>query len=136
MFCSKCGKQIVDDSIFCSYCGVKICEANANIEVEDFDDLIIKAWKDCVTNHLKAPSTVSFHIVEIQEKDNYGRIYLYVEIDAQNAFGAYLRNKLRVVLQCVNPDGTYEALDTAVSQVSFFATEDVVKSLNKWNKPK
>ena len=24
MYCNKCGKQIVDDSIFCSYCGVKV----------------------------------------------------------------------------------------------------------------
>jgi len=24
MYCSKCGKKILDDSIFCSYCGNKI----------------------------------------------------------------------------------------------------------------
>ncbi|MBQ4517706.1 MAG: zinc-ribbon domain-containing protein [Clostridia bacterium] len=23
MFCKKCGKQISDDSVFCSYCGEK-----------------------------------------------------------------------------------------------------------------
>ena len=56
--------------------------------------------------------------------------------DAQNAFGAMLRNKLRVVLQSVNADGTYEALNEAVYKVSFINTEDVVKRVNRWNKKK
>jgi hypothetical protein len=46
-----------------------------------------------------------------------------------------LRAQLRVVLQKVNDDGTYKAFDEAVYKVSFFNTEEVVKSLNKWNKP-
>lgn len=47
-----------------------------------------------------------------------------------------LRDKLRIVLQQVNEDETYEALNEAVYKVSFFNTEDVVKSINKWNKKK
>lgn len=136
MYCNKCGKQIVDDSIFCNYCGDKIEILNENTTLKTQDDLIIDACKDCVKKHLKSPATVQFPIIEIQDKDEYGRIYLYVEVDAQNSFGAMLRNKLRVVLQCVNDDGTYEALEEAVYQASFFATEDVVKRVNKWNKSK
>lgn len=100
------------------------------------DDLILEACKDCIKKHLKSPSTVNFDKIEIKDKDDYGRIYLYAEVDAQNSFGAMLRNKLRIVLQQVNDDGTYEAFNEAVYQVSFFATEDVVKSVNKWNKKK
>lgn len=132
MYCNKCGKQIVDDSIYCSYCGCKIENNNPKTE----DDIIIEACKDCIKKHLKAPSTVNFELVEIKDKDDYGRVCLYAEVDAQNAFGGMLRNKLRVVLQSVNEDGTYEALNDAVHQVSFFATEEVVKSVNKWDKPK
>ena len=132
MYCNKCGKQIVDNSIYCSYCGSKVENNNTKNE----DNLIIEACKDCIKKHLKAPSTVHFETIEIKDKDDYGRIFLYAEVDAQNAFGGMLRNKLRVVLQSVNEDSTYEASKDAVHQVSFFATEEVVKSLNKWNKPK
>ena len=78
--------------------------------------------------------SANFDIIEIKDRDDYGRIFLYAEVDAQNSFGAMLRNKLRIVLQQVNEDGTYEALNEAVYQVSFINTEDVVKRVNKWNK--
>lgn len=135
MYCNKCGKQLNDNSIFCNFCGTKIKQIlQANLS--ENNDVIIEACKDCIKQHLKSPSTVNFNILEIQDRDDYGRIYLYAEIDAQNSFGAMLRNKLRVVLQSINEDGTYEALNTAVYQVSFINTEDVVKRVNKWNKPK
>ena len=105
MYCNKCGKQLADGSIFCNYCGVKIEIQNEDIESKTQDDIIISACKDCIMKHIKAPATVQFSIIEIQDRDAYGRIYLYAEIDAQNAFGAMLRNKLRVVLQSVNDHG-------------------------------
>lgn len=136
MFCNKCGKEVPDNSSFCNFCGAKI-DININDTTpKSREDLIISACKDCVSKHLKSPATVNFPVIEIKDTDDYGRIYLYVEIDAQNSFGAYLRNKLRVVLQSVNDDGTYEALNEAVYQISFFATEDVVKRVNKWGKSK
>lgn len=136
MYCSKCGKQIVDDSIFCSYCGIKIEQVVQNNSPKGMDELIIDACKDCIKKHLKSPSTVNFDLIEIQDRDDYGRVYLYAEVDAQNSFGAMLRNKLRIVLQQVNEDGTYEAFNEAIYQVSFINTEDVVKRVNKWNKKK
>lgn len=136
MYCNKCGKQISDDSIFCNYCGEKVKIQSEDVTRKTQDDTIISACKDCIIKHLKAPSTVQFLVVEIQDRDDYGRIYLYAEIDAQNAFGAMLRNKLRVVLQSVNKDGTYEALNEAVYKVSFINTEDVIKRVNRWNKAK
>ena len=133
MYCNKCGKQIAGDSIFCSYCGSKIEEMeNTNSK----ENMIIEACKDCIKKHLKSPSSVIFQTVEIKDEDNYGRIYLYAEVDAQNSFGAMLRNKLRIVLQQVNEDGTYQALNEAVYPISFINTEDVVKRVNKWNKSK
>lgn len=136
MYCNKCGKEIADDSIFCNYCGVKIEQSPQKEELKSREDLIIAACKDCVEKHLKAPSTVNYVTIDIKEQDDYGRVYLYVELDAQNSFGALLRVKLRVILQAVNEDGTYEALNEAVYKVSFFNTEDVMKRMNKWNKPK
>lgn len=136
MFCNKCGKQIADDSLFCNYCGEKVNQLEQDNKPKDRDDLIIDACKNCVEKHLKSPSSVNYISIDIKDQDDYGRVYLEVELDAQNAFGASIRTKLRVVLQTVNEDGTYEALNYAVYKMSIFNTEDVVKRLNKWNKPK
>lgn len=136
MYCNKCGQQISNNSIFCNYCGTKIGQTQNEKITKNRDDLIIDACKDCITNRLKSPSTVIFNSIEIKDRDSYGRIYLYAEVDAQNSFGAMLRNRLRIVLQQVNEDGTYEALNEAIYPISFINTEDVVKKVNKWNKPK
>lgn len=136
MYCNKCGKQIADDSIFCNYCGIKIDIPLKEESTDNKDTLIINACKECIKKHLKSPSTVIFNTVEIKDYDNFGRIYLCAEVDAQNSFGAMLRNKLRIVLQQVNTDGSYEAFDEAVYPVSFINTEDVVKRVNRWNKQK
>lgn len=71
------GKQIVDDSLFCSYCGVKIEQTTQDELPKSKDDLIIEVCKDCIKQHLKSPSTVNFDKIEIQDRDDYGRIYLY-----------------------------------------------------------
>ena len=136
MFCNKCGKQIADDSLFCNYCGEKVNQLEQDNKPKDRDDLIIDACKNCVEKHLKSPSSANYISIDIKDYDDYGRIYLEVELDSQNSFGASIRTKLRVVLQSVNDNGTYEAFKDAVAKMSFFATEDVVKSVNKWNKPK
>lgn len=119
MYCNQCGKEISDNSIFCKFCGVKINQLNQNVELSEYN-LIIKACKDCVEKHLKAPATAKYHSIQIKDRDQYGRIYLLVEVDAQNGFGAYVRNKLRVVLQSVNSDGSYEATNDAVGNINFF----------------
>lgn len=136
MYCNKCGKQIMDGSAFCNYCGAKIKQPISEECNVSLNDLIIISCKECIEKHLKAPSTVNYVTIEIRDQDDYGRVYLYVELDAQNAFGAYIRNKLHVVLQSINDDGTYEALNEAVYKASFINTEDVVKRINRWNKPK
>ncbi len=134
MYCNKCGKQIVDDSVFCSYCGIKVKQTVQEELPINIDKLIIEACKECIKKHLKLPLTVNFNKIEIKDRDSYGRIYLYAEIDSQNSFGAMMRANLHIVLQNVNKDGSYEATNDAVSKVSFFCTEDVIKSVNKWNK--
>lgn len=138
MYCNKCGKQIVNDSIFCSYCGVKIEQQESSNEERhrNEDNLIIEACKECIKKHLKSPSTVNFDKIEIKDRDDYGRIYLHADVDAQNSFGAMMRANLHVVLQNVNEDGTYESTNDAVGKVGFFCTEDVIKKINKWNKEK
>ena len=103
MYCNQCGKAISNNSIFCNFCGVKIEQDNQTNELSE--DPIIKACKDFVSKNLKAPATVKYNSIEIKECDQCGRILLIVEVDSQNGFGAYVRNKFHVILKSVNKDG-------------------------------
>lgn len=158
MFCNKCGKQIVDDSNFCNFCGAKVeilpqegveapaaqysqstqaavpsAAEQAMQRVSLKETLIKQACKDIIEKRLKSPATVNYAVMEITDEDKYGRYCLYVELDSQNSFGALVRSKYRVVLQAVYTDGTYSAFNDAVLPVSFINTEENIKKLNKWN---
>ncbi len=158
MFCNKCGKQIVDDSNFCNFCGAKVeilpqsgvevapaqgsqpmqaavpsATEQAMQRVSLKETLIKQACKDIIEKRLKSPATVNYAVMEITDEDKYGRYCLYVELDSQNSFGALVRSKYRVVLQAVYTDGTYSAFNDAVLPVSFINTEENIKKLNKWN---
>lgn len=158
MFCNKCGKQIVDDSNFCNFCGAKVeilpqegvgapaaqygqpaqaavpsATEQAMQRVSLKETLIKQACKDIIEKRLKSPATVNYAVMDITDEDKYGRYCLYVELDSQNSFGALVRSKYRVVLQAVYTDGTYSAFNDAVLPVSFINTEENIKKLNKWN---
>lgn len=151
MYCNKCGKQIVDDSIFCNFCGSKVeilpqegvevqaaqlsQPGQATQRVSLKETLIKQACKDIIEKRLKSPATVNYAVMEITDEDKYGRYCLYVELDSQNSFGALVRSKYRVVLQAVYTDGTYSAFNDAVLPVSFINTEENIKKINKWNTP-
>lgn len=152
IICPKCKKVLNDfeiNRLWCTNCNTKfktfpelsnkpkqVEQSVLNTITDKQKHLIISACQDCVKKHLKSPSTANFVNIDIKEQDKYGRIYLFVELDAQNSFGALLRNQLHVVLQEVHEDGTYDAMKDSVYKVGMFNTEDVVKKLNKWNKPK
>lgn len=158
MYCNKCGKQIVDDSIFCNFCGAKVeilpqdgvevqaaqysqpaqpvvpsATEQARQRVSLKETLVKQACKDIIEKRLKSPATVNYAVMDITDEDKYGRYCLYVELDSQNSFGALVRSKYRVVLQAVYTDGTYSAFSEAVLPVSFINTEENIKKLNKWN---
>lgn len=154
MYCNKCGKQIVDDSIFCNFCGAKVeilpqegvevqagqysqsgqpTQATQRVSLKE--TLIKQACKDIIEKRLKSPATVNYAVMDITDEDKYGRYCLYVELDSQNSFGALVRSKYRVVLQAVYTDGTYSAFSEAVLPVSFINTEENIKKINKWNTP-
>ena len=154
MYCNKCGKQIVDDSIFCNFCGAKVeilpqegvevqagqysqsgqpTQATQRVSLKE--TLIKQACKDIIEKRLKSPATVNYAVMDITDEDKYGRYCLYVELDSQNSFGALVRSKYRVVLQAVYTDGTDSAFSEAVLPVSFINTEENIKKINKWNTP-
>ena len=50
-YCRYCGKQIDDDSTFCTYCGKGQSVQNNNISVEKFGDIVSRIWNK--TKNLK-----------------------------------------------------------------------------------
>ena len=118
MFCNKCGKQIVDDSNFCNFCGARVeILPQEGVEVQNAqysqpaqpavpnateqamqrvslkETLIKQACKDIIEKRLKSPATVNYAVMNITDEDKYGRYCLYVELDSQNSFGALVRSK-------------------------------------------
>jgi len=67
---------------------------------------VINAAQSVIYKDLKSPSTASFVDTIILDNDDYGRFLVYVAVDAQNAFGAYIRNTFIVIVYNVT-DETY-----------------------------
>lgn len=120
MFCNKCGTELTDDSVFCSKCGNKIggaAEEKPEMTImekryEKAFSLIVKFYK--TPGACKWPryndSMLKSGPVRVDGEDANGNRKLAVEIspqnltfietfiDAQNSYGALLREDLLIVL--------------------------------------
>lgn len=107
MFCSKCGKEIQDDSTFCSGCGAQV-GAVANNEPSQpttKEGWMLLAIKDAVMAGMKDPDSVKFDNFENIEIDGYGRTYAEVVVRAKNSYGAYVPTRYAA--------GFYDVTDSA-----------------------
>ena len=98
MFCSKCGKEIPNDSAFCSGCGAQIGtqeskEASTPTTKEGW---MLLAIKDSIAAGLKDPSSVKYGNFENIEIDSYGRTYAEMVVHAKNSYGAYVPTRYAV----------------------------------------
>lgn len=48
MFCAKCGREIRDDSVYCSYCGVRIPDAEDEPQRPDSSDTSLQEQAPCI----------------------------------------------------------------------------------------
>ena len=102
------------------------------------DGFYIAAAKQVVSENLRSPSTAQFSDVEIVDKDEYGRAVITMTVDAQNGFGAYIRNKYAVIIYDVNTsENTFRYIyPQSYSSDSF--EKSVVSNLKKnanWGEP-
>lgn len=102
------------------------------------DGFYITAAKQVVSENLRSPSTAQFSDVEIADKDEYGRAVITMTVDAQNGFGAYIRNKYAVIIYDVNTsENTFRYIyPQSYSSDSF--EKSVVSNLKKnanWGEP-
>lgn len=63
------------------------------------DEDYIADAKTAVSKMLKSPATAMYSNEKIVEKDDYGRVLVTLTVDAQNSFGAYVRENYAVVIE-------------------------------------
>ena len=98
MFCFKCGKEIPDNSVFCSVCGAKIGEAEPATPSQPTtkEGWMLLAIRDAIAEGLKDPGSVQFGNFENIEIDGYGRTYAEIVVRAKNSYGAYVPSRYAV----------------------------------------
>lgn len=88
------------------------------------EDTIISCAKTLISNELRSSNTAVWGKSELVDQDNYGRCLVYVDLEAQNSFGAYSKLNYLVVLQSVEYDGhfTYSPYIYRYELVTYGAT--------------
>lgn len=108
---------------------------------ESMEEHYFSAAEQLVSENLKSPSTALYSEEEIVEEDDYGRVLVRLAVDAENGFGATIRNYAAVVIVDYDEDeetfryNPYFAVQLYGSKSSQENVEDVVKSNNNWNEP-
>lgn len=108
---------------------------------ENMDIHYLSAAKQLVGEQLKSPSTAVYSEEEIVEKDDYGRVLVRLTVDAENGFGATIRNYAAVVILKYNEDeetfrySRYNAVQLYENKSSQATVEEMMKSMNDWNEP-
>jgi hypothetical protein len=87
--------------------------------------------KDIVRENLKAPSTAKFSTVTILEQKR-GHYLLQVDVDAQNSFGAMIRNNFMVILFLENNTWKRNTAVCAVGEILYGEKLATFKVLNSW----
>lgn len=108
---------------------------------ESMEEHYFSVAEQLVSENLKSPSTALYSEEEIVEEDDYGRVLVRLAVDAENGFGATIRNYAAVVIVDYDEDeetfryNPYFAVQLYDSKSSQENVEDVVKSNNNWNEP-
>ena len=143
MFCSKCGKQIPDDSIFCAYCGARLATASAesaqDASPKTKEDWMLLAIKEPIMAGLKDPDSVKFDKFENIEIDAYGRTYAEIVVRAKNSYGAYVPSRYAAGFYDVTDSAPCTIIPKSFSLLPGFmvgAQRKVVKTLIKFGQPR
>lgn len=125
MFCSKCGNQIEEGTVFCPKCGQKIGDnVETTKEISPIEKRYEIVFSKYIINRYKSPSSckwpkfetsmVKDGLIRVNGEDENGKPkmtakipqqqlrYIETYIDAQNSYGAMLREKILIV---INEDG-------------------------------
>ena len=143
MYCSKCGKQIPDDSVFCSGCGAKV-GGGAAAEPEPSLPTTKEGWmllavKDAISAGLKNPDSAKFGTFEQIETDAYGRTYAEIVVHAANSYNAIVPTRYAVGFYDVVDNGPCTVIPKSLytlPNMMVGAQRKVAKSMMKMGKPR
>jgi hypothetical protein len=100
----------------------------------------ISCAQTLIRQDLKCLATAEFSDGKVVEKDKYGRALVTVTVDAQNGFGAYIRNRYAVVIDSYDKktgEFTYNRnaiIDLDNSELTDIGME-FLKISSNWDKP-
>ena len=108
---------------------------------EPKEEYVVNAARNVVDKQLIAPATAIYSGEEILEKDDYGRYLVYLNVDAENGYGAKVRSEWCVIVFSVTKDDFH--YNNQASYVNSYSGTDVkselaistLKEFNDWDKP-
>lgn len=142
MFCSKCGKQIVDGSSFCSFCGTQIgvsSQAAENTTPATKEGWMLLAVQDAIRAGMKDPDSAKFENFENIEVDGYGRTYAEIIVRAKNSYGAYVPTRYAMGFYDVTDNAPCTVIPKSLAMLPGFmvgAQRKVVKGMIKFGSPR
>ena len=142
MFCSKCGKQISDDSAFCAFCGARVsttAEKQADATPTTKEGWMLLAIKEPIMAGLKDPDSVKFENFENIEVDAYGRTYAEIVVRAKNSYGAYVPSRYAAGFFDVTDSAPCTIIPKSFAMLPGFmvgAQRKVVKTMIKFGQPR
>lgn len=72
------------------------------------NETIVACAKTLISEGLKSSTTARWEKdCQVVDKDDYGRYLVYISVEAQNGFGAYVKLAYFVILQSVNKSGEF-----------------------------
>lgn len=113
----------------CVILGVAQRFSNQSADSNGLVSVIIDSAKTEISHNLKAPSSARYGQAEILGNDAYGRYLVYIPVDAQNGFGAYIRSEFLVIIMDVDSKNrTYSSYKNS----SVFDVSDRPSCITKW----
>lgn len=143
MYCSKCGKQIADDSKFCPGCGAKVDgsdERTSNTLLPTTKEgWMLLAVKDAIAAGLKNPDSAKFSEFQEIETDSYGRTYAEIIVYATNSYNAVVPTRYAIGFYDVTDSGPCQVIPKSLymlPNVMVGAQRKVAKSMMKMGRPR
>ena len=141
MFCSKCGKQIPDDSVFCPGCGARL-QGGAPEEPKlptTKEGWMLLAVKDAIAAGLKNPESAKFSNFEEIETDSFGRTYAEIIVYATNSYNAVVPTRYAIGFYDVTDSGPCQVIPKSLYMLPNMmvgAQRKVAKAMMKMGKPR
>lgn len=143
MYCSKCGKLIPDDSVFCSGCGAKTGVGGSGVESSSSpttkEGWMLLALREAISPMLKNPDSAKFSDFQEVSTDSYGRTYAEVVVHATNSYNAVVPSRYSVCFYDVTDNAPCKVAPRGIQLMTGLMLSyqrSVAKTLYRFGKPR